>query len=276
MVSRNEISAAVSRNEIGGDQAAGVEADSSAIRSSGPNRKGVSKGNYVSTDPANCRGFFLPAFASSAPPPSWPPTRGRPRPRGASETFVTGSTFVTGLAFVTGSVAGMPCGHALAGDCPGRGQSDTGRRPQCRGRAQRSSVLGAPIIQSDNSASSILPASCVQYAGEYCARADARYCSKACKKAALRARKGDKNDDALSDTWQADLSPFSVQETQQNQGSKSAPQESGFSGRRCRVAVLALGVFWHVPLFKGRQRGVVQSRFSNTVDGDASARALRA
>ena len=91
--------------------------------------------------------------------------------------------------------------------------------------------LGAPIIQSDNSASSILPASCVQYAGEYCARADARYCSKACKKAALRARKGDKNDDALSDTWQADLSPFSVQETQQNQGSKSAPQESeGFPG----------------------------------------------
>ena len=81
--------------------------------------------------------------------------------------------------------------------------------------------LGAPIIQSDNSASSILPASCVQYAGEYCARADARYCSKACKKAALRARKGDKNDDALSDTWQADLSPFSVQETQQNWGSKS-------------------------------------------------------
>ena len=76
------------------------------------------------------------------------------------------------------------CGHALAGDCPGRGQSDTGRRPQCRGRAQRSSVLGAPIIQSDNSASSILPASCVQYAGEYCARADARYCSKACRERA--------------------------------------------------------------------------------------------
>jgi len=92
------------------------------------------------------------------------------------------------------------CGHALAGDCPGRGQSDTGRRPQCRGRAQRSSVLGAPIIQSDNSASSILPASCVQYAGEYCARADARYCSKACRERARWHAKRQKNDAASLDT----------------------------------------------------------------------------
>ena len=62
------------------------------------------------------------------------------------------------------------------------------------------------------------------------ARVDARYCSAACRKRASRSLKCDKIDVQPPDTVPPENVTASVPETQQNWGSKSAPQISeGFS-----------------------------------------------
>ena len=58
------------------------------------------------------------------------------------------------------------------------------------------------------------------------ARADARYCSAACRKQASRMLKCDKIDVQAPDTGPPENVTASVQETQQNWGSKSAPRET--------------------------------------------------
>jgi len=58
------------------------------------------------------------------------------------------------------------------------------------------------------------------------ARADARYCSAACRKQASRMLKCDKIDVQAPDTGPPENVTASVQETQQNWGSKSDPQET--------------------------------------------------
>ena len=58
------------------------------------------------------------------------------------------------------------------------------------------------------------------------ARVDARYCSDACRKKARRALSPDKNDVLAPDTGPPENVTASVQETQQNWGSKSAPQKT--------------------------------------------------
>src|SRR6516225_10112724 len=58
------------------------------------------------------------------------------------------------------------------------------------------------------------------------ARVDARYCSDACRVEAHRSRNRYKNDSQLPDTDPPGNVRASVQETQQNWGSKSDPQET--------------------------------------------------
>lgn len=62
------------------------------------------------------------------------------------------------------------------------------------------------------------------------ARVDARYCSTACKKRALRERlKGDKNEDQRLDSMVDEMSPSTLEKDEQNQGPKIEPRFPGLS-----------------------------------------------